>query len=549
MKASITYNKENPNFYYNISFGDSPEGKQTLVDLKAFFSVFDQSVSYSYNYKNGLDDGMVHYVTTKNNRFLIGLKSRILKWCKGKGIEVDDATYTEPTSIDKSDLSKWMHNIGFKHDPYFFQVDMVYQALTNKRTTILAAVGSGKSYSIYALTRWCQANDMSCVVLTPDLMLKSQLHSDFKDYYDSYHTELTKELSTSHREEDIKAIEKKIKAIEKARTRDNCNNFDDVWELVEDDESKFSDKPIKIVNWQSVFRLADTDYFQNIDMIIIDEVHKAGSADSYYAILEALTDCKYRIGFTGTKPPSTLISLNMDGLIGATKRIITLRQLIDLGLATDVFVQPIILKWDQNIIDDVWDVYKEGKPVKMTYAQEQAFFRMHEPRNQFIAKLAMKLSSRGGGQATMILAKNRDQQKILLEIMKEAGANVHAINGSIKAKDREAIRKMASEGGDINIIGGHQILSTGINIPALTNIINTGGKAEVELIQSIGRVTRKTDGKSSAHMYDIVDDARWFGPRGGVKNNYAWKHYINRVEAYIKYELTVEEEKIKEMRC
>jgi len=540
MMFTIEVNKENPNFQYMITDNEkSTASKDILSRLKDFYCIFDDSVVHTYNYKHGIDDGKRYFITTKRNIFLRGLKKSILSWLDSNGAKYADETEDDIKAyITIEETEKFMNEIGVIFTPFDFQVKMVFYSINLRRIINLAAVGSGKSFVIYCITRWFLQQNKRLTILTPDLMLKTQLYNDFLDYYNTRYDILEVEYQNNYKDDIKFKIKKEMDIIEAGRRRDNIQNFEDVYELISDNETKFSDKPIKVVNWQSVYRLTESEYFNNLDGIIIDEVHKAGSADSYYEILKATGSAEYRIGLTGTNPSNPLTKLTLDGLIGRTVNIISLRQLIDRGLATEIFVQPILLRHPKAISDEL---FPPGKK-KLPWSEESKMIRNLEYRNKFIAEFGVSLSKIGGGQATIILAKNRDTQKQIFEFCKEIHNNVYAINGNVKAKDREKIRQLAGEGGDIVVVGSGVILSTGINIPALTNIIKTDGKSEIELIQSAGRVTRKSGNKNEAMFWDIVDDARYFGPRGGVKENYHYKHYLERVIAYTKYELPIRRE-------
>lgn len=52
-------------------------------------------------------------------------------------------------------------------------------------------------------------------------------------------------------------------------------------------------------------------------------------------------------------------------------------------------------------------------------------------------------------------------------------------------------------------------------------------KAEIKLLQAIGRMLRQHDSKDMAFMYDIADDLSW-----GARENYTLRHFRKRVEIY-----------------
>ena len=92
----------------------------------------------------------------------------------------------------------------------------------------------------------------------------------------------------------------------------------------------------------------------------------------------------------------------------------------------------------------------------------------------------------------------------------------------------EKIRKIVDTEKDAIIIGSSAIMSTGINIKSLTNIIFAiNGKSSIRLLQSVGRSLRLHEDKEKAKIFDIVDDLSV-----GKHRNFTLQHFLERVKIY-----------------
>jgi superfamily II DNA or RNA helicase len=107
--------------------------------------------------------------------------------------------------------------------------------------------------------------------------------------------------------------------------------------------------------------------------------------------------------------------------------------------------------------------------------------------------------------------------------------NVHYIDGTVTGKDRELIRKDANKGDDI-IVASYAVFSTGVNLPAIENIIFAHpAKSAITIIQSIGRGLRLKEGKDKCTLYDISDNMTH-----AKKPNISFRHLGDRLGTYTK---------------
>jgi superfamily II DNA or RNA helicase len=101
---------------------------------------------------------------------------------------------------------------------------------------------------------------------------------------------------------------------------------------------------------------------------------------------------------------------------------------------------------------------------------------------------------------------------------------VYFLNGEDDAKTRERTRKILEEHEDATLIANYALLSTGVNIKKLHNmILSSPLKAYTTVTQSIGRGMRLHPSKSIFTVFDLVDDMGYRKP-GGI----FYKQYEHR---------------------
>ena len=118
--------------------------------------------------------------------------------------------------------------------------------------------------------------------------------------------------------------------------------------------------------------------------------------------------------------------------------------------------------------------------------------------------------------------------KVLHEMLKDCDKPVHFIYGGTDVEQREEARKLVEQTDDSIIIASYGTFSTGVNIKRLNNIVFASpSKSRVRVLQSIGRQLRKSVHKSTARLYDLVDDLSW-----KKYVNHTLRHFHERKKIY-----------------
>tara|TARA_Y100001973_G_scaffold77057_1_gene112628 strand:- start:290 stop:676 length:387 start_codon:yes stop_codon:yes gene_type:complete len=116
-------------------------------------------------------------------------------------------------------------------------------------------------------------------------------------------------------------------------------------------------------------------------------------------------------------------------------------------------------------------------------------------------------------------------------MLEEKGHEVHYVHGKVDAEIRDKIRKIVENSDNAKILGSYGTFSRGTNIKKLDNLIFAiAYKSKKRVLQSIGRILRKSKADDHTQLYDIVDDLR----SGKSNENFSLKHFKERMSTYAK---------------
>ena len=270
--------------------------------------------------------------------------------------------------------------------------------------------------------------------------------------------------------------------------------------------------------WQSIVGKS-TEWFSQFGAVIGDEAHKF-TAKSLVKILSNLEFCKHRVSLTGTLDETFVNELTLIGLFGPKVEMITTREMIDLGISSDIIINALILKYDESSRSHVSKL--------KTYAEEIDWLINDSKRNKFIKNLALKVKGN-----TILMFKNRAHGKILLESLKDSKKPVLYVDGTINNTLREKIRQQIEDYDDLILIGSSGVFATGVSANKIHNIIRAHPmKGRVQNFQSIGRGLRLHETKTYVNRDDIIDDLVH-----KKKVNFSMKHGAIRIKAFTEQKL------------
>ena len=433
-------------------------------DLHEFFSFKVPGAKFMPSYKNKWWDGKVYLFSMKTRKIYIGLLPYIDEFCRERGYDfkgVHDVLGKKQRNNGPISIEDWISVLDLPFEPRDYQLEAFKTAVQYGRQLLLSPTASGKSLIIYMLARYY---DMKTVIIVPTTSLVEQMTKDFEEY--GYKERVCK---IYHGQEVF-------------------------------------DAPITITTWQS-FAKAPKEVMQSFDVVIGDEAHLF-KANVLKGILEKMKNTAIRIGCTGTLDGTEVHRLQLEGLFGPVKKVVSTAQLMEEGTIANLSIDVLVLK--------------HPKVKLANYQEEMDYLVSNDSRNEFICNLVYSLKGN-----TLVLFLYVEKHGVLLhdKMTCRLGKQLHYVYGGTDVTDREEVRTLVEKSSDNVILASYGTFSTGVNIKKIDNIVFASpSKSRIRNLQSIGRGLRKGEGKDSMRLFDIADNI------GG--NNYTLNHLKERINIY-----------------
>ena len=517
------------------------------LEIMDALSVFVDGHEFTPRFRAGVWDGKKEFYKIHSEGLLIfkGLARSVIQKF-GKHLSEEYIPLTSVEQVSEEELKDFVESLLLPFPPRDYQFEAVHKAINEGRKISVLATGSGKSLIQYIIMRWFAHVGKKGILIVPNVGLAEQMINDFREY----------KMSPAEMEQNV--------------------------HLIYAGKPKHFDLPMTISTWQSTYK--EKNLFDQLEYIIIDECHLA-KAESLQNILGNSSNCKYKLGFTGTLPKSYVDRFTLTATLGKTETIINAQGLIERGYATPVDVILMYLNYKKEDKQHV---------KKIKYQQETKFIEEHYARNDYIARLGVSVAQKFGNTLMLynsikhgefllnLVLKNKFgfEDIIVLEkvtpkrlekidyenadkiftvtplspkdiktITKVYGSfnaskfdnlskyHIFLIKGDIEGPERNKIRGYLEELDDAILIASYGTSSTGMNVKRLNNIILTSGtKSTVRIGQSVGRGMRLHADKDRLRIFDIIDDFSTKTKTGKIWNkNYALKHSYERLEQYFEW--------------
>ena len=430
-------------------------------DLFDFFSFTVPNAKFMPSVKNRYWDGKVRLFSIKTNKIYIGLLPYVDEFCRERGYDIvgiNDIIGEKERQPDEN----FIQELGLPFEPRDYQMDAFRTAVQYGRQLLLSPTASGKSLIIYLLARYY---NKKTIIIVPTTSLVEQMAKDFKDY--GYDKEICK---------------------------------------IYGGQPVF-DSDITISTWQS-FSKAPKDVMQSFEVVFGDEAHLF-KANVLKGILEKMKKTAIRFGTTGTLDGSECHRLQLEGMFGPVKKVISTKELMDEGTIANLNIDCVILR--------------HTKQKKMTYQEEMDYIVSNKARNLFLVNLVRSLK----GNTLVLFQYVEKHGTVLFDMMSntDMGGNLHYVYGGTDTEDREHVREIVENNKEDTILASYGTFSTGVNIKRIDNIVFASpSKSRIRNLQSIGRGLRKVDGKDSMRLFDIADDLQC--------DNYTLNHLKDRINIY-----------------
>ena len=468
----------------------------TAYELSDHFSFFAESYKHHPKYKARVWDGKIRLFNLKTRQMYAGLYPYVEQFARDNGWRISVAFPLE-NNLSLKEAHDWLTtlNLPTQFENRDYQLDTFVHCIRRKRVLMVSPTSSGKSLIIYQILRYLQ---MPTLVIVPKVSLIHQMASDFVSY--GLHPEDMVKIY-SGQEKDVKA-------------------------------------PVTITTWQSVYKMP-SEWFEKFQVIIGDEAHRF-KAKSLIDIMTKTPHIAYRYGFSGSLDDLQVNRMVLEGLFGPYHKIISTAELIEQGYAAPIKIKIITLNYNDEERKEVKHLLSRKKgDTKSKYSEEITWLVKHQERNEFIVNLALSLK----GNTLILYRLVEDHGKPLLELFKNNvnNQNVYFVHGMVKAEDRERIRKIVNQEDNSITLASIGTFSEGINIPKINNIIFAApSKSRIQVMQSIGRGLRISEGKDELTLFDIADDLSV-----GKWKNHTLKHLQERMIVYLEEQFPFKQYRVK----
>ena len=444
----------------------------TLYSLSDVFSYMVPNPQFIPKVKSGQWDGKIRLVNSRNKTMPVGLLNRLQNYCNHMEMQLVSEVSIEPNDFSEDECEAFVQSLELQITPRDYQIQAFIHAIRNQRSLIVSPTGSGKSLILYLTTEFCVQLGLKVLVIVPTVNLVTQMAQDFLNY--------------SEGRRDVKQIRSGT--------------------------DKEFDSDVVISTWQSLQRMDKSD-FSSVDAVIVDECHLATGA-VLQKILNYCSNADFRLGTTGTLTGEKVHEMMLIAAIGEPKQFVTTDDLIRDNVLSPLKINCLVLRHEQS-------------PSIYDYQSEIDYIINHHARNRYIINLTKSLK----GNTLVLFSRVETHGKVLYEMLEKENLaqNLFFMAGETKGEVRENIRQHVRENADGNIIvASSGVFSTGIDIPALHNVIFASPtKSKIRVLQSIGRILRVHGSKETAVVYDIVDKLIT-SPK-----NYAYQHFEERYRYYI----------------
>ena len=222
-------------------------------------------------------------------------------------------------------------------------------------------------------------------------------------------------------------------------------------------------------------------------------VKNCHGAKAYIAqqIMQQATNSYLRLGLTGTVPKDPLDRANLISGFGPVVYEVKANDLQKRNILSSIHISIFELVYPKEYINSFVD-----------WHDETTFLQSNEMYQHFIQALAGTLEGN-----TLILMKNIDPAKDLADMLK-----CTYISSKLSVEKRQDKFNEFVYGGNHTAVGTYSLLSTGIDIVHINNIIlgPTSGKSFVKTIQSIGRGLRRKEGqKEHINVVDVTSNLKF----------------------------------------
>lgn len=160
-------------------------------EFSDFFTFMAPGHKFSPAYRNGTWSGQIRLFNQRNKQIYKGLLDIIIRFAKNGDydLKIDPSLYPKDREVTKESLIEFCDNLKVANEgePISvrdYQIEALYQSLSNYRKILISPTGSGKSLIIYAAIRYIldRNPDERIMLIVPSTGLVEQMFKDFCEY-------------------------------------------------------------------------------------------------------------------------------------------------------------------------------------------------------------------------------------------------------------------------------------------------------------------------------------------------------------------------------
>ena len=253
---------------------------------------------------------------------------------------------------------------------------------------------------------------------------------------------------------------------------------------------KKDDEVNMVCTWQTLQN--NKPFIRDFECIIWDECHTAKA----FVAMQIMNEAKnsfMRLGLTGTVPKKPLDKANLTASFGPVVYDVKAHELQERDILSSIDINIFELEYPKEYVGSFIDWHDETM-----FLQGKG--------NKMYQKFMEALVGTLGGN-TLILMKNIDPAEDLAETL-----GYEYISSKLKVEKRQEKFNEFVYGGNLITVGTYSLLSTGIDIVHINNLIlaPTPGKSMIKVLQSIGRAIRRKSGqKEHATIIDLTSNLKF----------------------------------------
>lgn len=449
--------------------------------------------------KRGVWNGMISFID-KFNRVPVGLWNELNTICNtyGFSVEIDGFNDIIDETFDESDFREFINDFYQDHPkihPYDYQIDAAIPILKYRRNISELATSAGKTLILFMIFSYLFTRKKSnkFLMVVPNTNLILQTLEDFEMYNNG-------------------KLKFNTQAIHGGT-----------------DKTKI-DVDFIIGTYQSLVKRTK-DFFDNVDVIAIDEAHST-NANSIKKIISNCTNAVYAFGVSGTMLQNgSTEALTIQAYLGPLVNNISASYLMDNNYATKLSIKVIILNYlDFETKQKLHELRKRRHEIDGTKLLDIEKKLVVENRTRFVYVCDFISKST---KNSLVLFQNikDDYGRRIYDYLREKTADkiIYYVDGSTPIKLREQYIAEMEDGSNKILVASFGTFSQGISIKNLHNLFLVESyKSETIIRQSLGRGMRLLEGKEKVNVYDFVDNFT----EGKMSKNYLLKHSEARIKIY-----------------